>query len=149
MKNGKNSMKLEFCASPENETLARVCIAAFASGLNPPVEKIIEIKPAVSEAVTNAVVHGYGPDGGVVTLSAYIRGDTLHISVSDKGRGIEDVEKAMQPFYTTAPEYERSGMGFSVMESFMDSVRVKSVPGKGTTVKMSKIINEVSDDAKA
>ena len=133
MKNGKNSMKLEFCASPENETLARVCIAAFA----------------VSEAVTNAVVHGYGPDGGVVTLSAYIRGDTLHISVSDKGRGIEDVEKAMQPFYTTAPEYERSGMGFSVMESFMDSVRVKSVPGKGTTVKMSKIINEVSDDAKA
>ena len=98
MKNGKNSMKLEFCASPENETLARVCIAAFASGLNPPVEKIIEIKTAVSEAVTNAVVHGYGPDGGVVTLSAYIRGDTLHISVSDKGRGIEDVEKPCSPF---------------------------------------------------
>ena len=142
MKNGKNSMKLEFCASPENETLARVCIAAFASGLNPPVEKIIEIKTAVSEAVTNAVVHGYGPDGGVVTLSAYIRGDTLHISVSDKGRGIEDVEKAMQPFYTTQPDQERTGMGFALMQSFMDSVRVQSSPGNGTLVFMQKRLHE-------
>lgn len=136
----KNKMKLEFMAIGPNEALARSCISAFAMQLDPTIEQLIEIKTAVSEAVTNAVVHAYKAAVGSVTIRANIKSNELHIHVSDKGCGICDINKAMEPFFTTAVEHERSGMGFSVMESFMDKVNVASTPGKGTTVKMIKYI---------
>lgn len=144
----RNKMKLEFTSNPENESLARSCIAAFAAQMNPTVEQIIELKTAVSEAITNAIVHGYAQQDGTVVLSAYIKDSRIHIQVSDKGCGIEDVEKAKQPFFTTAPEFERSGMGFSVMESFTDEVQVISAPGQGTKVRMKKTIGVGADDRK-
>ena len=143
-----NQMELSFLAVAQNEAFARMVISAFLVQTNPTLSVVSEVRTAVSEAVTNAIVHAYTEKSGKVILRAWIDEDAIRIEVEDMGRGIENIEQAMQPFYTTQPEYERSGMGFSVMESFMDSVRVKSVPGKGTTVKMSKIINEVSDDAK-
>lgn len=136
----KNSMKLEFSAIGQNEALARSCISAFALQLDPSIDQLIEIKTAVSEAVTNAVVHAYKDEVGIIKIKANIKNNSLHIQVSDKGCGISDVCKAMEPFYTTAFEYERSGMGFCVMESFMDKVSVVSTPGKGTTVKLIKMI---------
>ena len=145
MKNGKNSMKLEFCASPENETLARVCIAAFASGLNPPVEKIIEIKTAVSEAVTNCIVHAYPASVGEIYIWVGLFDDGLvRIRIRDRGCGIADVRQAMEPLFTTLGG-ERAGLGFAVMESFMDKVRVRSAPDRGTSVTMDKLIKGRGD----
>lgn len=136
-----NEMILTVLAKSQNESFARSTVAAFAVSLNPTLEQINDIKTAVSEAVTNAVVHGYEGAEGMITVKAGIAGNVLHISVTDFGVGIEDIAKAMQPFYTTKPEQERSGMGFTVMESFMDSLRVEKNPdGKGITVFMEKTI---------
>lgn len=133
-----NEMETHFLSLAENESFARVVIAAFAVQLSPTVSEIADVKTAVSEAVTNAIVHGYEGSQGMVTLRAMIDDRMLTIEVQDKGRGIQDVEKAMEPFFTTHPEQERSGMGFAVMQTFMDDVAVHSVPGKGTTVRMRK-----------
>ncbi len=134
-----NQMRLEFLSLPENESFARVAVSAFIVQLNPTLDLIADVKTAVSEAVTNAIVHGYNGSRGVVTVAATLSPDgLLDVSVSDQGCGIPDIEQAMQPFYTTQPEKERSGMGFSVMQTFMDRVTVESAPGAGTTVRMLK-----------
>ena len=135
----KNEMRLDFPASPKNEALARMVISAFVLPLNPTIEQLADVKTAVSEAVTNAIVHGYPQGGGSVRLKAVLyEDDTLLVDICDTGIGIEDVERARTPFFTTAESDERSGMGFTVMESFMDSVSVKSKPGQGTTVRLTK-----------
>jgi len=138
-----NQMKLDFSSIPENEGFARVAVSAFAVQLNPTLDVLADIKTAVSEAVTNAIVHGYQEKNGTVSISARLRADrVLEIEVSDTGRGIPDIEQAMQPFFTTQPEKERSGMGFSVMQSFMDAVQVSSKVGEGTTVRMIKRLGD-------
>jgi len=135
----KNQMRLEFLSIPENEGFARVAISAFAVQLDPTLDVLADIKTAVSEAVTNAIVHGYGEKKGMVSIFARMdESGLLEVAVSDQGRGIEDIEKAMQPFFTTQPDKERSGMGFSVMQTFMDRVMVESALGEGTTVRMEK-----------
>ena len=136
--NVENSMQMTFRAISRNEGFARVCVAAFATQLDPTVEEIADLKTAVSEAVTNAIVHAYPNTEGEVTLRMGICDGLIHIAVEDTGVGIADVERAMQPFYTTAARDERSGMGFMVMQTFMDEVRVQSAPGKGTVVTMKK-----------
>lgn len=138
-----NKMKLEFPANSDNERFARTVAAAFILELDPTLDEMSEIKTAISEAVTNAVIHGYANCGGTVTLEGYINGSTVEFVVKDKGAGIEDVEKAREPLYTGRPDMERSGMGFTIMETFMDSISVESAPGKGTTVRMSKRIEQV------
>lgn len=139
MKN-ENYIKIEFPSRSANESFARSAVAAFAAQLDPTLDELGDIKTAVSEAVTNAIVHAYPEQLGVVQLKARIYdGEFLEISIKDKGCGIEDVKKAMQPLFTTGGE-ERSGMGFTIMDSFMDHMRVRSRPGKGTTVIMSKRI---------
>ncbi len=134
-----NEARVQFPSYSANESFARSAAAAFASQCDPTVQEIGEIKTAVSEAVTNAVVHGYRDSVGVVELLLRRYSDgVIYIAVKDKGRGIEDIGQAMTPLFTTAPDEERSGLGFSVMESFMDKLRVKSSQGKGTTVIMEK-----------
>ena len=138
---GTNHMQLQFLGCPENESFARVVIAAFAVQLSPTVSEIGDIKTAVSEAVTNAIVHGYEGTQGLVTLCAsYTPDGELLVEVSDSGKGIQDVAQAMTPFYTSRPQEERSGMGFAVMQTFMDHVEVTSRPGLGTVVRMHKMI---------
>lgn len=138
----KNKMHLEFDSKSENERFARVTAAAFATQLNPIMEEISDIKTAVSEAVTNAIVHGYDGGEGTVYLDAEIQNRTLTIMIKDTGVGIEDIDKAMEPLYTTKPDEERAGMGFMFMEAFMDDLEVQSELGKGTTVIMKKTIIE-------
>lgn len=138
----KNKMHLEFDSKSENERFARVTAAAFATQLNPIMEEISDIKTAVSEAVTNAIVHGYDSGEGTVYLDAEIQNRTLTIMIKDTGVGIEDIDKAMEPLYTTKPDEERAGMGFMFMEAFMDDLEVQSELGKGTTVIMKKTIIE-------
>lgn len=136
-----NSMQLQFDSRPENESFARVVIAAFLVQLNPTLETVTDVKTAVSEAVTNAVVHAYpGGTEGRITLTATIdpAERLLCLEVADQGVGISDIDRAMEPFFTTQPEMERSGMGFSVMQSFMDVLTVQSALGEGTRVKMEK-----------
>lgn len=141
----RNEMETTFLSVPENESFARVVIAAFAVQLSPTVSEIADLKTAVSEAVTNAIVHGYEGIRGMVTMRCTIdERSTLTIEVRDQGRGIADVDKAMEPFFTTRPEQERSGMGFAVMQTFMDDLDVESTPGKGTTVRMKKRIRSGS-----
>ena len=133
-----NTMLMQIPAKSENESFARSVVAAFCVGLNPTIDEINDIKTAVSEAVTNAIVHAYPVSLGKVTVKAAVcEGNLLEITVKDRGRGIQDIDKARQPMYTTGGE-ERSGMGFTIMESFMDRVSVRSVLGKGTTVVMRK-----------
>lgn len=135
----KNEICIEFDAISENEGLARVVIASFISGLDPTLEQIDDVKTAVSEAVTNAIIHGYGEKGGKVVMKARLYDtDELSIDIIDNGIGIADIEQAMQPLFTTGAENERSGMGFSFMEAFMDKLEVESVLGKGTCVHMWK-----------
>jgi len=137
-----NHMRLEFDARPENESFARVAVSAFTVPFNPTMDVLSDLRTAVSEAVTNAIVHAYDEKGGDIVLDAALRQDgVLLLSVRDFGCGIADVDRAMQPFFTTQPEKERSGMGFSVMQSFMDAVQVDSVPGEGTCVRMEKRIS--------
>ncbi len=134
-----NSVRIIFPSYSQNEATARAMASAFTAQLNPTVEELADVKCAVSEAVTNAIVHGYKGTVGLVTMDLKLIGEReIQIEVKDKGCGIEDVPLAMQPLYTTDPESERSGMGFSVMESFMDSLRVSSKSGKGTKVVMTK-----------
>lgn len=135
-----NEMETTFLSLAENESFARVVIAAFAVQMSPTVSEIADIKTAVSEAVTNAIVHGYEGVNGMVTLRARIDDHNLTVEVQDKGKGISNIEQAMEPFYTSHPEQERSGMGFAVMQTFMDELHVDSVPGQGTTVRMRKRI---------
>lgn len=137
MKN-KNYMKLEFASKSTNEAFARVVVAAFASQLDPTIEEISDIKTAVSEAVTNSIIHGYENVEGMVTIESRIVDNEIEIIIKDDGKGIDDLEKALEPFYTSKPELERSGMGFTVMETFMDKLEVVSEPGKGTKVRMIK-----------
>ena len=139
--NHRNEMETRFLSVPENESFARVVIAAFAVQLSPTVSEIADLKTAVSEAVTNAIVHGYEGTRGTVTMRCSVdeRG-VMTVEVSDEGKGIPDVEQAMEPFFTTRPEQERSGMGFAVMQTFMDDLEVESTPGKGTKVRMKKRI---------
>ena len=137
-----NIMEVRFSAKSENESLARVIAASFAAKLDPTLDEIADIKTAVSEAVTNAIIHGYDEDESkFVYLKCKIEGNKVEIIVEDEGHGIEDVDLAMQPLYTSKPELERSGMGFSVMESFMDDVKVSYIKNKGTKVIMLKNIN--------
>ena len=134
-----NEMRLDFPAIPENEGFARMVISGFMLPLNPTLEQLADVKTAVSEAVTNAIIHGYGNGRGTVRMHArYDEAATLTIDVIDRGRCIADVEHARQPFYTTSEGEERSGMGFTVMESFMDAVEVRSAVGEGTTVRLTK-----------
>ena len=137
----QNKMETTFLSLPENESFARVVIAAFAVQLSPTLSEISDIKTAVSEAVTNAIVHGYEGTRGPVTLRAVIDDRTLIVEVCDNGRGIRNIQQAMEPFFTTHPEQERSGMGFSVMQTFMDDLYVDSTPGEGTNVRMRKRIH--------
>ena len=134
----RNELITSFPSLSRNEALARGIAAQFAMQFDPTVEEISDIRTAVSEAVTNAIVHGYGDEGGQVSMKLYADGDMLTVAVADSGRGIEDVELARRPFYTTKPEQERAGLGFAVMEAFMDSVTVESEVGRGTTVTMKK-----------
>ena len=138
MKKSQNEMKLIFPSLSENERLARVAIGGFVSHKNPRMDELNDLKTAVSEAVTNCIVHAYRDTVGLIEMTARLTGDEVYIKIRDKGCGIEDVKKAMEPLYTTLPDEERSGLGFSVMESFTDSVTVKSRPGSGTTVVMVK-----------
>ena len=134
-----NKMKITIPAMSKNEALARSCIAAFAAQTDPTVEELSDLRSAVCEAVTNSIVHGYRDKSGDITITLKLTDDNcLYIKIADKGCGIEDVEKAMEPLFTTAPEEERAGLGFAVMEAFTDSLKVTSRPGKGTTVTMKK-----------
>ena len=135
-----NEMKLEFISKSSNEAFARVAVAAFASQLDPTIEELADIKTAVSEAVTNSIIHGYEKKQGVVKISSWLTENEIIIEISDKGKGIENIEMAKEPLYTTKPNLERSGMGFTIMESFMDKVDVESIVGLGTKITMSKVI---------
>ena len=137
-----NKVHLEFDSKSVNERFARVTVAAFATQLNPIMEEISDIKTAVSEAVTNAIVHGYEGKEGTIYMDVEISGNKLSLRINDDGVGIADVEKAMEPLFTTRPQEERAGMGFMFMEAFMDDLRVESEPGAGTTVFMEKTIGE-------
>lgn len=134
----ENYMRLEFPSKSRNEAFARAAVGVFASQLDLTVDELADIKTAVSEAVTNAIVHGYADTNGTVAISCQLTNNEISITVTDTGRGIEDIELAMQPLYSGSNDEDRSGMGFTVMESFMDSLRVDSAIGKGTTVTMSK-----------
>lgn len=140
-----NYMKLEFLSKSSNESFARVVVAAFASQLDPTIEELSDIKTAVSEAVTNAIIHGYEYREGLVLIESRINDDEIEIIIEDKGMGITDIEQAREPFYTSKPNLERSGMGFTVMETFMDSLQITSIKGEGTTVRMTKRFNSLSD----
>ena len=140
----KNKMSFKFCALSENESFARIAVASFVIGLDPSMEVLCDIKTAVSEAVTNAVIHGYENNAECeVCIECEVENGVLYIKVSDTGKGIKDIKKAMQPMYSEGGGEERSGMGFTVMSVFMDSVEVKSEIGKGTQVYMSKRVAAV------
>lgn len=138
----QESMTLTMDSLSKNEEFARVAVAVFASRLDPTLEELDDIKTAVSEAVTNAIIHGYENEVHNITIRCRTQEKTLYLEVEDQGRGIEDVEQAMEPLFTTKPELDRSGMGFSFMEAFMDDLEVISAPGKGTCVKMKKVIGK-------
>lgn len=140
-----NKIAVEFVSKSQNEGFARVAVAAFVSQLDPTIEEITDVKTAVSEAVTNSIIHGYeNKEDGLVKIEAALNGNEVEIIISDNGKGIEDVEKAREPLYTSRPDLERSGMGFTVMETFMDSLEVYSEKGKGTKVLIKKKFSSVS-----
>lgn len=138
----ENEMKLEFLSKSNNEAFARIAVAAFVSQLDPTIEELADIKTAVSEAVTNAIIHGYEEKEGMVKIVCELIGNSVVIEVSDTGKGIENIELAKQPLYTSKPNLERSGMGFTIMESFMDEMKIESVVGLGTKVTMKKKIEQ-------
>ena len=133
-----NIMKIEFMSKSQNESFARVAVASFVAQLDPTLEEISDIKTAVSEAVTNSIIHGYQNKKGMVFIETYIENFEVTIIVKDNGVGITDIERAMEPLYTSRPDLERSGMGFTVMETFMDELKVLSKEGEGTKVIMKK-----------
>ena len=136
----ENEMKLEFISKASNEAFARITVAAFASQLDPTIEELADIKTAVSEAVTNCIIHAYENRQGIIKINAKLKGNQLIIEISDNGKGIENIEVAKEPLYTTKPNLERSGMGFTIMESFMDTMKVESIVGLGTKITLTKII---------
>lgn len=147
----KNEMRLEFDAISENEAFARTVVAAFIAPMNPTMEEMSDIKTAISEAVTNAIIHGYDEEYTLsdnrekkVIMHCLIQTDILHVEIIDEGKGIENIEQAMEPLFTTKPDMDRSGMGFSFMEAFMDDLEVISEPGMGTTILMKKKIGITS-----
>lgn len=140
----QNSMRLEFPSKSQNESFARVVVASFAAQLDPTIEELSDVKTAVSEAVTNAIIHGYEDRIGTVIIECKIENNKIEIIVEDNGIGIEDINKAIEPFYTSKPELERSGMGFTVMETFMDELKVESKKGIGTKVVIKKKFSVVS-----
>lgn len=144
--NFTNEMKIEFISKSSNEAFARIAVAAFASQLDPTIEELADIKTAVSEAVTNCIIHGYDKKQGIVKIVSKLKENEIIIEISDKGKGIENIDEAKEPLYTTKPNLERSGMGFTIMESFMDKMEVESVLGLGTKVTMSKIIKPKIDN---
>ncbi len=135
-----NEMILQFNSIAKNESFARVVVASFISRTNPTLEEVSDVKTAVSEAVTNAIIHGYDNGDGKITVKTVVEDRQVYIEITDEGKGIPDVERAMEPLFTTRPDMDRSGMGFSFMEAFMDELEVLSEVGKGTTVKMRKEI---------
>ena len=141
-KNIKNEMKLEFLSKSVNEAFARISVAAFVSQLDPTIEEIADIKTAVSEAVTNSIIHAYGDNEGVIKINAKILEDEIEIEIIDSGSGIENIEEAKTPLFTTKSNLERSGMGFTIMENFMDKLSVESIVGLGTKITMNKKIKK-------
>lgn len=142
----KNEMKIEFLSKSANEAFARISVAAFASQLDPTIEEIADIKTSVSEAVTNTIIHAYPNKDGIVKLKAILLEDEIEIEVSDNGQGIENVEEARKPLFTTKGNLERSGMGFTIMDNFMDSLKVESIVGIGTKVTMNKKIKKTKEE---
>ena len=145
----ENEMKLEFVSKGTNEAFARITVAAFASQLDPTIEELADIKTAVSEAVTNCIIHAYENRQGIIKVNAKLIDNQIIIQISDNGKGIENVDIAKEPLYTTKPNLERSGMGFTIMESFMDSMKVESIVGLGTKVTLVKTIKrheEIKDE---
>ena len=140
-----NEMKLEFASKSSNEAFARISVAAFASQLDPTIDELADIKTAVSEAVTNCIIHGYENTIGTVKVECKLKQNLIEIQISDNGKGIANVEEARKPLYTTKAELERSGMGFTIMESFMDELKVESIPEIGTKVTMKKYIGKLND----
>ena len=138
----ENEMKLEFSSKSSNEAFARITVAAFAAQLDPTIEELADIKTAVSEAVTNCIIHGYEDKEGIVKITARIYSGGIQIEISDTGKGIEDIHKAKEPLYTSKPNLERSGMGFTIMESFMEEMKVESILGLGTKITMKKNIKK-------
>ena len=137
-----NEMELSFLSKSNNEAFARITVAAFTAQLDPTIEELADIKTAVSEAVTNSIIHGYEDTEGIVKIKAKLLDNTIEIEITDSGKGIEDIELARKPLYTTKGNLERSGMGFTIMESFMDEVDVYSVVGIGTRIIMKKTIKK-------
>lgn len=138
----ENEMKLEFMSKSNNEAFARISVAAFASQLDPTIEELADIKTAVSEAVTNCIIHGYEEKEGIIKIECRLIANTIIIEIADTGKGIENIALAKQPLYTSKPNLERSGMGFTIMESFMDEVQVESIVELGTKVTMKKMIKK-------
>lgn len=136
-------MKLEFLSKSNNEAFARITVAAFAAQLDPTIEELADIKTAVSEAVTNSIIHGYEDNMGLVKINCGISGREITIEITDNGKGITNIEEARRPLYTSKPNLERSGMGFTIMESFMNEVRIESVVGIGTKIIMKKVIEKI------
>lgn len=135
----KNKMDIQFSALSQNESFARITVAAFIAQLDPTLDELTEIKTVVSEAVTNSIIHGYENDAeGIVYISVMIDGEDIELTIRDEGIGIDDVDEAIQPLYTTKPELERSGMGFTIMENFMDEMQVISHKGEGTIIRLKK-----------
>lgn len=143
--NYRSFMKLEIPSRSENEAFARVVVAAFASRLDPTLEEVSDIKTAVSEAVTNAIIHAYEDEVGPIVINAHLDGNRLVVEIADQGVGIEDLARAREPLFTSKPELERSGMGFTIMENFMDEVAVDTEPGGGTRVVLVKQIRSRED----
>lgn len=142
----ENEMKLEFLSKSNNEAFARISVAAFASQLDPTIEELADIKTAVSEAVTNCIIHGYEDTEGLITITCKIFANTIFIEIADSGKGIENVDMAKEPLYTSKPDLERSGMGFTIMDSFMDDLQVESILELGTKVTMKKVIKKKEDN---
>ena len=140
--NFDNEMKLEFISKSTNEAFARIAVAAFVSQLDPTIEELADIKTAVSEAVTNCIIHAYENKRGIIKINAKLQDNQITIQISDNGKGIENVDIAKEPLYTTKPNLERSGMGFTIMESFMDSMKVESIVGLGTKITLVKTIKK-------
>ena len=141
-----NEIKLEFISKSCNEAFARIAVAAFASQLDPTIEEIADIKTAVSEAVTNCIIHGYEDKIGIIKVHCMIKDTNLTIEISDNGVGIEDIDVARTPLYTSKPNLERSGMGFTIMQSFMDELNIESVVNLGTKITMKKTIKQNLND---
>lgn len=137
-----NEMNLEFLSKSSNESFARITVAAFASQLDPNIEEISDIKTAVSEIVTNSIIHAYDTSDEIIKIHSYIKDQTITIEISDTGKGIEDIEMAKKPLYTSKAELERSGMGFTIVENFMDELKVESIVGLGTKITMKKVISK-------